>query len=102
TDITADSQGRIYLQAHQNQIYLFERDGKLRTVLGGGTFTRVEDGSELMHTVAVDSKGHIYSLTPGNPGLATCFDPDLKLMKQRPAQFYWFDAWNPHSQYTIF
>jgi len=101
-DVAIAPDGKLFVQAATNQIYGFSSGGKILAVIGGGTNNRYGDGSELHHTVAVDSKGNIYSITPGNPGAVTKFDPELTTVTRRPGQFYWYDAWNPHSRYTFF
>lgn len=92
-DLTTDAAGRLYLQASLNVVFLFDARGGLVTVLGGGTRRNRGDGSELLRTVAVDSRGNLYSMTPGNPGKVTKFSPDLKTVSLRPGQFRWNDAW---------
>ncbi len=101
-DLAADAAGNLYAVADVNQIYKYEVSGKLLSVIGGGTKLRLEDGSELLHTVTLDSKGNIYAMTWGNPGLITRFDPDLKTVARRKGQFSWADPWGIHSGYTPF
>ena len=101
-DLAADRQGNLYAQAATNQVYKFGPDGKRLTAIGGGTNLRLEDGSELIHTVAVDAAGHIYSITWGNPGIVTRFDPGVTTVTQHRGEFYWFDPWGTHSGYTPF
>ncbi len=99
--ITADAGGNLYLQANVNQIYKFGADGKLLHVLGGGTTLRVGDGSELLATVAVDSKGNVYGNAFGNPSHLSRFDADFRTVAQREGQFAWADAWGEQSLFAI-
>lgn len=101
-DLACDARGNLYALAETHQIYQFAPEGKLITVIGGGTHTRIEDGSELLHTVAVDSKGGIHSITWGNPGWITRFDAAVTTVTRRRGQFFWFDPWGTHSGYTPF
>ena len=101
-DVAADAAGNLYVLADVHQIYKFDPAGKLVTVIGGGTNLRLEDGSELYHTVAVDSKGNVYSITPGNPGWVTRFDAAATTVTRRKGQFTWCDPWGVHSGYTPF
>ncbi|HKI34312.1 MAG TPA: NEW3 domain-containing protein [Gemmataceae bacterium] len=98
--IAADAAGNLYLQANLNQIYKFDPGGKLLHVLGGGTL-RVADGSELLATVAVDSKGNVYGNTFGNPSHISRFDPSFSKVTQREGQFAWADAWGEQSLFAI-
>lgn len=88
-----DSQGNICILGGVNQVYKFDPQGKLIRIMGGGTSLRLTDGSELIHSVAVDSVGNVYSMTPGNPGFVTRFDPNFTTLIQRQGQFHWADAW---------
>jgi sugar lactone lactonase YvrE len=72
-DMTSDAAGNLYMVAAVNQIYKFDASGRLLRTVGGGTNARYEDGSELLHTIAVDSRGNVYTMTWGNPGLVTRF-----------------------------
>ena len=99
-DVTSDTAGNLYMQADVNQVYKFDASGKLLFSIGAATRTRAEDGSELLHSVAVDSKGNIFSWTFGNPAQLAEFDPELKQVKEREGQFHWADAWSPASSYT--
>ncbi len=100
-DLAADRDGNFYVQAEPNAIYKFSPAGKLLKTLGGNPTTRSEDGSELLHTVAVDSKGNVYAFTWGNPGLVTRFDADGKGIVQRGGQFKFADPWSVHSGYAV-
>ncbi len=92
--LASDKMGCLYFLADVNQIYKFSPTGTLITVIGSGINDYyLSDGSVLLHTVAVDSKGNLFSTTPHNPGFVTRFSPDLKTYTQRTAQFSWFDAW---------
>lgn len=97
---TTDKQGNLYVLADLNQVYKFDPAGKLLTVLGAGTSTRAEDGSELIHGVAVDSQGNLYAMTWGNPGRVAFFDADQAAVTLREGQFKWADPWSIHSRYT--
>jgi hypothetical protein len=100
-DITTDKSGNFYLKAEPNAIYKFSPEGKLLQTFGGNnTGRRPEDGSEVLHTVAVDSKGNVYTMTWGNPGMVTRFDADGKNVTQRAGQFKWADPWSVHSTYV--
>jgi hypothetical protein len=99
--VRSDARGNLYLQAHLNQIYKFDPTGKLLHVLGGGTSLRVVDGSELLATVAVDSRGRVYANTFGNPSNVSRFDADLSSVTQREGQFAWADAWGEQSLFAV-
>ncbi len=99
-DMTSDAAGNLYLVASVNRIYKFSANGTLVMGIGSNSNTRTEDGSELLHTVAVDSQGSIYSMTWGNPGLVTKFDAAVTTVTQRAGQFKWADSWSTHSSYT--
>jgi hypothetical protein len=100
-DMTVDRADNFYIQAEPNAIYVFSAEGKKRRMLGGNPTTRIEDGSELLHTVAVDSKGNLYTYTWGNPGRVTRYDAGGKTITQRGGEFQWADPWSVHSAYTI-
>ena len=95
-----DANGNFYILASVNQIYMFDAAGKLLKTIGAGTQTRAEDGSELLHSVAVDSKGNIYAMAFGNPGHVVKFDAELKTVCVREGQFKWADPWSIHSRFT--
>jgi len=99
--MAADAAGNLYLQADVNQIYKFDIDGQLVHVLGGGTNLRVADGSELLATIAVDSKGQVYGNTFGNPSNISRFDPAFRTVTQREGQFAWADAWGEQSLFAV-
>jgi hypothetical protein len=100
-DIATDRENRFYVQAEPNAIYQFAPDGKLLRIFGGNPTTRNEDGSEVRHTVALDSKGNLYTMTWGNPGRVSRFDADGKTVTQRGGQFQFADSWSAHAEYTI-
>ena len=92
--LTTDKTGCLYALADTNQVYKFAPNGALLTVLGSGIAgARDTDGSVLANSVQTDSKGCVYSLTPGNPGYLTKFSADLTAEAQRPGLFSWCDAW---------
>jgi hypothetical protein len=93
-DMTADAQGNFYIQAATHQIYKFSPAGQLLKVIGSGTSTRTGNGSELIHSVAVDRQGNIYSMTVGNPGNFTEFNPQVTTVTQRGGEFGWGDSWS--------
>ena len=99
-DIAVGQAGDFYLKAAPNAIYQFSPDGRLVKTFGGNPTKRAEDGSEVVHTVAVDSGGNVYSMTWGNPGLVTRFDADGKTVTQRAGQFKWADPWSANSSYV--
>jgi streptogramin lyase len=99
--MTADPAGNLWLLANVNQLYRFGPDGALTATLGSGLTTRAQDGSELIHGVTCDSKGNLYTMTWGNPGLVVKFDADLKHVSTREGQFKWADPWSVHSAYTV-
>ena len=100
-DIAVDRAGNFYVQAEPNAVYQFSPQGKLLRTLGGNPTSRNEDGSEVLHTVAVDSKGNVYTYTWGNPGLVTRFSADGQAVTQRGGQFKFADPWSVHSHYTV-
>jgi len=101
SDLATDRTGNLYVQAAQNAIYKFSPQGQLLKTFGSNTEMRAEDGSELRHTVTVDSKGNLYSVTFGNPGRITRYDADGKTVTQREGQWKWADAWSAASGYVI-
>ncbi len=94
--MASDSRGDFYCQAAVNQIEEFSPQGQLMRVLGCGSrkMFRQEDGSELIHSVAVDQHGNIYSMTFGNPGRVTKFNASMTTVTQHRGEFSWADAWN--------
>ena len=99
--MAADAAGNLYLLAAVNQVYKVSPKGELLKVIGAGTSTRNQDGSEPIHSLAVDSQGCLYTMTWGNPGLVTRFDPGFTTVTQREGQFKWADPWSVHSSYAI-
>ncbi len=99
-DLDVDKLGNFYVLAAINQIYKFSPDGKLLGVIGAGANTRNADGSEPLHSVAVNAKGEVFTMTWGNPGLLTRYDSQLKTVTQREGQFKWGDPWSTHSGYV--
>lgn len=100
-DMATDAKGNFYFQADKNQIYQFGPDGKLLKAIGAGTSARRIDGSELIHTTAVDREGSIYGMTVGNPGFLTKFAPNMTMLWQRGGQFAWADSWSYPGGRTI-
>jgi len=98
-DIATDARGYIYALAEVNQLYQFDSTGKLIAGIGGGTWRRAGDGSELRHSVAIDPQGRIYSQAWGQ---IARFEPDLEAVSLKIGQFYWYDNWSPHDAYTPF
>lgn len=99
-DITTDRNGNVYAVAGIHQLYEFDAKGALLRSIGTGEETRAEDGSELLHTVAVDSTGRVYTMGFGNPGMVVSFSPDFATVTTRPGQYRWADPWSAASQYT--
>jgi sugar lactone lactonase YvrE len=99
-DMASDRAGNLYVLAATNQIYKFDATGALSKIIGAAANTRNPDGSELLHSVAVDSKGNIYAMTWGNPGRVTRFDPGITTISQRDGQFQYGDPWSAHSRYV--
>ena len=66
-------------------------------MIGGGTRLRNDYGSQLIGTVAVDSRGNIYGVTPIVSYISQ-FDPELRTVTQREGQFNakepWEAAWS--------
>ena len=92
--LAADKSGSLYALASFNQVYKFDANGTLLTVIGSGLFNSWEsDGSVLANGVALDSKGSLFSLSPGNPGFLTRFNADITTVTTRPGLFTWCDAW---------
>jgi sugar lactone lactonase YvrE len=100
-DAAADGAGNFYVQAEPNAIHQFSPEGQLVRIFGGNPTSRSEDGSEVLHTVAVDPAGNVFTFTPGNPGQVTRFDADGRTVTQRGGQFKWADPWSVHSSYAI-
>jgi hypothetical protein len=95
-DMAIDDNGHFYvLSAAKNSIYVYDGAGKLIKTIGAGSekATRNTDGSEPLFAVDVDSKGNIYTLTWGNPGLITMYTADGKNVIQRPGRFTFPDGW---------
>ena len=102
-DLAADKNGNFYIHAEPNGIFKFSPDGKLLQTFGGNnTGKRPEDGSELIHSVAVDSKGNVYGMTWGNGAKFVRYDADGKTLEKREGQFKWADSYSTHSGYTTF
>ena len=101
-DLSSDDAGNFYIKAAPNAIYKVSPQGGLLKMWGGNSDKngRAEDGSQLVHTVAVDKAGHVYTLTWGNPGKITRFDAGGKTVTQRDGQFQWADPWSGNSSYT--
>lgn len=99
-DIACDAQGNIYLVADINEIHKYDPAGKRLQSLGAQTKNRAGDGSELIHTVALDSKGTIYAMGYGNPAPLVKISADLTTIQTREGQFKWADPWSIHSGYT--
>ena len=97
-DLAVDGRGNIHAHAETLQVYKFDPAGKHVLTIGAGTRTRIEDGSELWHTVTVDSAGRIYSMASGR---LVVFDAGLTTVTRRYGQFTWYDPWSPHSCYTV-
>lgn len=91
--------GKLYILAEVNQLYIFDENGKLLKVVGGRTYKRIADGSELQHSVAVDSQGNIYAEAWGQ---MICFDPDITGVMLRENRFAWNNNWSPHGAYLFF
>ena len=101
--LAVDSQGNFYMITDDSrQIFKYSPQGKLLLTLGTGRATWHDggDGTMLLHTVALDSKGNIYSMAPGNPGLLTVFDPGITTVRQYGGEFKWADTWSVHSSFT--
>jgi len=96
-DLTSDRQGNLYVLGEVNQLYKFDPTGRLLAATGAGTWRRVQDGSELRHSVALDPQGRVYVQAFGN---IVTFDPDFQTVTTKPGQFYWYDNWSPHDAYT--
>ena len=93
-DIAVDSKSNFFLLSGETaELFKFAPSGKFLMAMGSGRRTQDQDGSALYHSVAVDSKDNIYSLTPGNPANIVMFDPDFKTARLRGGGFDWFDAW---------
>jgi hypothetical protein len=99
-DVTSDRDGNFYLKTEPNAIHKISPQGKLLKTFGGNETTRNTDGSEVLHTVAVDSKGNVYTMAWGNPGWVTRFDANGQTLTQREGQFQWGDPWSIHSNYV--
>jgi hypothetical protein len=84
---------------HGLLVFEFAADGSLKRTLGLGGKTRIEDGSELKHSIAADRAGRIYAMTWGNPGRVVRFDADGGHLSTRPGQFAWAVPWSTHSSY---
>ncbi len=100
SDMTSDSNGHLFVLAAINQIYELDATGAVVRTLGSGSRTRAEDGSEAIHSVAVDSHGNVYSMTWGNPGQVVMYSADGKRIVERGGQFKWADTWSTHSSYV--
>ncbi len=98
-DLAIDSQGAIYAVASQNQLVKYDAEGKWIFTMGAGTRMNREDGSELQHSVAIDSRDNFYCMTPGNPGSVSRFDSRGDSVALVPGEFKWADPWGPQSQY---
>lgn len=100
-DLATDRAGSFYVKAEPNVIGQFAPDGRFLKAFGGNPTRRTEDGSELLYTVAVDSKGNVYSFTWGNPGHVTRFEAASQEVAQRDGQFKWADPWTGTLAFAI-
>ncbi|MBI5831277.1 MAG: hypothetical protein HZB16_03085 [Armatimonadetes bacterium] len=98
--LTTGPDGDLYAAADFAQVYRLGTTGAVKQVLGAGQSTRNQDGSELLHSVAVDATGAVYAMTWGNPGMVVRFDADGHTVSRREGQFAWADAWSIHSAYV--
>lgn len=99
--VAVDSKGNVFMLVRDTgEIFKFSPGGERLMTLGAGRMSREEDGSVLLHTVIVDSKDNVYSMTHGNPGRITVFDPEFKTVRQRRGCFDWADYWSTHSGFT--
>ncbi len=103
-DLTAGSDGHLYVLAGRT-IQKINPQGKIVQRIGSNpTFglgmTRAGDGSEPMHSVAVDSTGQVYSWGWGNPGTLVRYSGDMKRVSLRGGEFKFGDYWSPHSSYV--
>ena len=63
-----DHDGNIYMLAGTDQLFIYDADGKLKKIIGGGTELPCRTAVELYDSVAVDSHDNVYSMSWGNPG----------------------------------
>jgi len=98
SDLAIDAGGSVYAQADTRQVHKFDAVGRHRLTIGAGTTGRLEDGSELWHSVAVDPAGNVYSLACG---WIARFDAAVTSVTRRQGKFTWYDPWIPHAAYTM-
>ena len=107
-DLVIAASGDLLLLANDSEpehdraglVLAFGADGALKRTLGLGGKTRVEDGSELVHSITVDRSGQVYGMTWGNPGRVVRFAADGNDLSTRPGQFEWAHPWSMHSSYV--
>ena len=85
----------------QTMIWRFDPNGKVVGSIGTGITTRVEDGSEPLHSITVSKNGDITAMTYGNPGKTIRYSADGKTVTSNFGWFKWADSWSEQSGYTI-
>ncbi|HEY3329466.1 MAG TPA: hypothetical protein VGK19_05555 [Capsulimonadaceae bacterium] len=95
-DFDVDKDGNIYVVGGTNQLFKYGATGKLLRTLGSGMKARLSDGSQYMFTVAVDSKGNVYTM---DYSAVVKFDPDFKTVTLHQGKYSWFDDWNLGGSY---
>jgi hypothetical protein len=96
-EIAVDQTGNLYLLGGVHQIYKFDANGKLLSILGAGTTLRRGDGSEPV-SAAVDSKGDIYT-TNLLSNQVSRFNPEMTTVWLRNGGFRWADDWSGYFNY---
>ncbi len=91
--LVADNAGNLYLKSLSNQAFKYDPAGHSMMTLGSGMVRRLGDGSELWHTIAVDSKQRVIAMSPGNPGSAMRFDAKGEQVAMRRGQHGKYDSW---------
>lgn len=91
-DMATDARGHFWVLAAIHALYEFAPDGKLIRAVGSQTSKpATSDGSQLRHSLAVDSQNRVYAFAGDN---VTRFDIDFKNLVQRGGNYKWFDPWN--------
>jgi len=82
-------------------IWRFDANGQVVSSVGSGNLARTEDGSEPLHSLAVNKEGDILAMTYGNPGKTVRYSADGKTVTSNYGWFKWADSWSIQAGYTI-
>ena len=92
-DMTTDNAGNFYILAATNQIFKFSPAGKFLFSIGAATDMLRGDGSEPLHSVAVDGAGRIYTLAYGSYTQLVRYDADVTTVWRRSGVYKQSNPW---------